>query len=131
MTTSKQNRRNNFFKPVKFWWKKQEKMLDTNPRRTGIWMAVILTLAFCVFVVRTYSYYTQPKQQNNIHIVKGFKENYQNDVSPKQRVSGSLDEYFRLLLIQEELEKMKTAPNNVDTVRVNELYDKLLKSDYN
>ncbi|MDR2126804.1 MAG: hypothetical protein LBP63_08250 [Prevotellaceae bacterium] len=101
-------------------------MLDTNPRRTGIWMAIILTLAFCIFTVRTYFYYTQPRQ-NNMNIVRNLKKNYPDSILPKQRVNEAIDEYIHLLLIQEELEKMKTNPNNIDTVRVNELYDQLLK----
>jgi hypothetical protein len=120
---SKQNKRNNFFKLVKSWWHNREEKLDENPRRTGIWMAVILTVAFLVFAGRTVIYFTSPKPTTPVI----YQPVQRPDTVVKDKVSGSLNEYLRLLQIQDELEKMQADPANIDTARINELYNKLLK----
>jgi predicted PurR-regulated permease PerM len=128
MTTLRQNKRNSFFKPVRHWWVKKKEGLDENPRKTAIWMAVILTVAFIIFIVRTVIFFNQPTQQSNsIDLYRGIKQNYNDSIAPKQRLISTLDEYILLIEIQDELEKMQENPDKIDTVRVNELYKKLEK----
>ena len=123
MMTSKPNKKRLFFKPINSRLNKRIEKLDENPRRTGIVMAIILTVAFLIFIVRSVIYYSSPPPTIEPVVFPAINR----PDSVKNRVTGTLEEYINLLQIQEELEKMQADPNNIDTARVNELYDILLK----
>jgi hypothetical protein len=127
MTTSKQDRKDRFFKPVKEGWETTKERLDENPRRTAIWMAVILFVAFSVFMVRTVYRYRHPAEKKNVELMRTVDDRFLDSMSVRKTVTDDLTEYFMLLKIQEELEEMNKNPEKADTARVNELIKKLSK----
>ncbi|MDR1370501.1 MAG: hypothetical protein LBJ72_10340 [Dysgonamonadaceae bacterium] len=124
MTTSKQDKKNRFFKEK---WGETKLRLDANPRRTAIWMAVILFAVFCFFVYRFADNLRSPKEKKQVELIRTVQRRFSDSISVRKSVVDDISEYFELLEIQRELEEMKENPDRIDTARVEQLIRKLNK----
>jgi hypothetical protein len=128
MKTSKPEIKQDYFRrKINNSWEATKVRLDRNPRKTAIWMAIILILFFLWFVYRTVYQVTHPidKVENNLNQQIQNQFNPLDSITGQRGITSDLYDYFLLKEIQKEIEAMQRDSSKIDTTRLNQIIEML------
>jgi hypothetical protein len=119
MTTSKQDKKDKIFDPLKSLWQKILIKLDANSRRTAIGMACMLLIVACFYTVNFIDKWNNPVKQEvfNGQIFNNMLPSIQDSVAAVDKIM----EMLMLIQIQNELEEMMKDTTKIDSLRIEEL----------